>query len=420
MKLSYGVVFADDDSYILAVTGYDDAKKRSVLIRQRRWESQKALRRILLLNKGVYFGVQSWCRSRAVDRNAETQTFTERRDGSGQERGAVFSAWTSELQLHREAFKANLLGVVPRDLFLTTVPRHFGGVETESFITVVWQESSFLIGVTISRTLVWCSTLAPGSTAALASHLARIERYWKLNDDSYGPFPEYIYTIGKLPPEFSDGGLGYPCKQICAEITDINVLRAMGVSSAGSSAERPLFQGPTTESGTRNLRLGMYIVSALMLGISLAGIAGFFLLNWYYTDKKETYKDEYQKVIVHNQEIKNLLKSSDKLAETIMRMENTLKHRTVWGQFFQFIGEQRSGDLYFEKFGSEPVQNNTAVVRIAISGWTTRESSVTQFIGKLQELPFITRITLSSLERDQKDQTNYRFKIICSFVLNGH
>ena len=82
------------------------------------------------------------------------------------------------------------------------------------------------------------------------------------------------------------------------------------------------------------------------------------------------------------------------------------------------ITSGRPDNLYFERLASEPVKDKENVINIALGGWTENESSVTEFISVLQELPYVTQITLSSMERDKKKSSVYLFKILCTLLLN--
>lgn len=421
MKKLFGIVYSDEGNYIMAAMQRTSAALPWSCSALRRWPDSNSLRRILLLHRGVYFGINSsWIPGRhdvpftemsfTIDRSPEDSASTSLQDFEP-------VAHTANLSLYTQAFQNNLLGVVPQDIFLATIPKNmFKGIE-ESFISFFVHERYILIGIVLSGNLRAVFTLSPGTAEKLSVHLGRVKRFWEFKY-THEVFPRQLISIGAGPDRI---GIIFekPPLHLLETETDINSLRAMGTALAQQEKTVPRFAAQAPEASGRMLRTSVYALSLLLIILGICGIVLFSGLNYWDAKAKAEYEQEYQSVIVNNQEIKSLTQRNNELAETILRLEDTFTRQTIWGQFLHEIGEKKPADLYFERFGSEPIAANNAAIRIALAGWTPRETSVTQFIGILQNMPYVTQITLSSMERDKKKQSIYGFKILCTLLLNA-
>ncbi|MBN1982589.1 MAG: PilN domain-containing protein [Chitinivibrionales bacterium] len=447
MQQYYGIVHTDDDTYCLAHVSCDEEGKNHRLVKTQRWESQNFYKRLALMHRGVSVGVAAWCVNAhapivhddsyqiplsgvgATESNDEVKDYggindtekeSEQNSTAANSFGYTFISRKTEQQMLTDAFKPNLLRICSEDACLVTLVLQAMQPDVESCIAVLSHSTYFTIGIVYEKKLQWSGTFTPATAEALPSHIGRIERYLHLTQPQF-PCPEKICIIGSYPAATVPATIvSKQVKHLCPTVTDPAVLRAMGVALTGRfDGAVPTFRCQSQESAFRFARVAIYMIAALMLGVTLLGVGGATGLQWWYSTKKNAYEKEYQKVIAYNKEVKTLLAMSNKMAEGIIRLETTLSQKTVWGQFFQMLGQQRPANIYFDKLGSEPIPKNESMVRIALTGWTQKESDVTSFIAKLQELSFVTRITLASMERDPKQQSIYRFKIVCSLILNG-
>lgn len=417
MKKIFGIIHSEADNYILATLGTD--KKHTWQISHiREWDSQNIWKRILLLSRGINYGVTSWWKPTTEDDN---QTLIEYAQYPTEEKYNGTSPYTiiahsADCEIHKENFRTNLISMVPEDGFLAAIPLTFFPNSDESFLSIFANGEFYKIGITIKKQLFSVYQLAPGNTSALPGHLGRIERYWNNRFNSL-TFPQTIYVMGD--PEYTpEQVFDSPIKR-WENNYSLDELKAIGTALTQEKNCVPSFAPATPESSFRKLRTWTYGFSLALILLSLLAIAGFWGMEKFNNQRKDTFEKEYQRVIANNQEIKKLIARSNDLAETIVRLEQTFSRQTIWGKFLHEIGKARPDGLFFERFGSDPVKNQDKVIRVAITGWTAKEKLVTHFIKKLQNMPFVTHITLSSLERDKKRHSIYGFKIICTLLLSG-
>ncbi len=419
MKKCYGIVHSFDGRYVMAAMQCTEAGTwNPVEITQ--WQSQNILRRILLFHRGIYFGSTSWWKPSGFDIPEDTMckaagdpdTLTPPLVPNHYD----IVAYTADLDIHKEAFQSNLLAIVPEDLFLTALPLNLCNETGDSFVSVCGTEDLFLIGVTIERKLIAVYRMAPGTPENLSSYLGRIKRFWSITFDGVS-FPEKVVAVGSIV-ELPDTAFEKAPIRVAEDKKNISFLRAMGTAIAHKEEMAPAFTGPSPEASFRKVRTWLYGISVGLIITGLCAIAVFSGINYWYVKKKGAYEAEYQDVIANNQDIKKLTDRNNELAETILRLEETFTRRTLWGRFLHEIGKSKPADLYFERFGSEPIKNNPQSIRIALTGWTPKELSVTKFIASLQDMPYVTQITLSSMERDKKNRSKYGFKILCTLLLN--
>jgi hypothetical protein len=420
MEQCYGIIHTDEGDYVMAVMRYGNANTW-IRAGKNRWQSSNILRRVLLFHRGVHFGVTSWWRPLEFKEPVDTMVTAEGIGSSEadteQSRFNVV-AHAADVTIHREELQANLLAVVPEDIFLATVPLYCSSEDSDSFVSVYGTEEFCFIGVTVDRKLSAVFHMVPGASEKIAGHLGRIRRYWRLYFPAVA-FPRKITTIGTC--EFTpDSYFETLPVRIFEKENDISLFRAMGTAMTQKEECGPRFSGATPEASFRKKRTWIYGISAGLVLFGLLAAALFAGINFWYYKKKAAFEAEYQHVIGFNKEIKSLAERNNEIAETILRLEATFSRRTLWGKFLHEIGRNRPADLYFERFGSEPIPNNTQAIKIALMGWTPKELSVTKFIATLQNMTYVTQITLSSMERDKSNRSIYGFKIICTLLLSEH
>lgn len=378
------------------------------------------LHRMLLLNQGVYFGIPCWWKPHTsaipiqniiigIHETAEQDFLSSK---------AAFDAVANATEFgeHHGKLHNNLLGVVSEDAFLVTVPGAFHKNCGDDFIAIYCNGSFYTIGVVIAKTLLVSFRVSPPTKEALENHMGRIERYWQIRM-SAKPFPDVFIALGarELFPQAVCGRTLSFMEGL--DIRDESSLKAIGVALVNTGWEAPRFADRTVEAGFRKMRSMLAVFSAGVLALGLLICACCMGLELWFNMQKARYEKEYQNVILNNQEIKQLLDGSNKLAQSIRTMEETFLHKTVWSKFLYTVAHARPDDLFFDRIGSEPVAGNPDAIHIAISGWTMRESSVTTFIARLQDLKFLSKITLMSMERESSKQSVYGFKIVCVLQL---
>ena len=420
MQHLYGIVSTDDDRYVMAAMTADEGGTWK-LGKLTEWEHHAFSRVLLLFHRGVYYGITSWFKPRestVVDDSltpADYDTIEKDADAAAPPALSVVTN-TTVLDAHREALSPNLLGMLSEDAFLATVPLCMHEKCGDSFVTVFGNGTCYRIGITENGTLTAVFRMAPGGHEKLPGHLGRIERFWHSRFPDK-VFPEKILALGD--PEFSPKtAFEKPVQRVQGVPREEHTLKAMGCALAQKKKVLPLFVGETPGAAFRKKRTILYGLSAATLLVSIMLLIAMVGMNAWYTGKKTAYENEYQRVIGNNKEIKKLLKRSNELAGTITRLENTLSRQTIWGKFFYTVGKERPEGLFFERFGTEPIPDEEQTVRVAISGWTAQETKVTDFIARLQEMPYVTHITLSSLERNKKRKSIFGFKVLCTLLLN--
>jgi Tfp pilus assembly protein PilN len=419
MQNLYGIVHTDDGRYIMASVRYDESNVWK-LAGLKQWESHNVLKRIFLLHRGIYFGIKSWQKPQESDFSDDNliSAIYDKPDvlASGNKGNLDIVTNSADLNAHKEALCANLLGVISEDAFLATIPLCMHGKTGDSFVTVYGNGQYYIIGITVNEKLLASFRMALGAHEKLSGHLGRIERYWNVKFPDV-EFPDRIIAMGD-PDHTPDTAFDKPAYRVESIPQDEHPLKAMGCALAQEKKVLPLFTKETQESFFRKKRTLIYSLSAGFLLLGLLSFTVLSGLNIWYNNKKTAYENEYQKVIGNNQEIKKLLKRSNELAETIMRLENTLSRQTTWGKFFHAIGNERPEDLFFERLGTEPVKDKEQAVRVALTGWSSKEGNITDFIAKLQGMPYITEVILSSIERNKKKRSIFGFKILCTLLLN--
>lgn len=417
MENLYGIVHTEDGRYVMATIRSNDAGTWS-LAKVRQWQSHNVLRGILLFHRGIYFGIASWWKPHQDNVPITNMLIASDKSSVSTDTDGSFDVIThaADIDIHRETLQANLLAMVPEDTFLATLPLYLSDEAGDSFVSIYGSIDHYSIGVTIDRKLTVSFRMTPGSPERLSGHIGRIKRYWNMNFPDKS-FPDTIVTIGDMTNTPDSAFEKSPIRVLDTE-KDIYVLKAMGSAFAQKESTVSRFAEQTPEASFRKKRTWIYGVSGGLVCLGLCAVALFSGIDFWFVKKKAAYEEEYQHIVVYNQEVKKLTERNNELAETILRLEDTFTRRTLWGKFLHEIGKNKPGDLYFERFGSEPIPNNSQAIRIALSGWTPEEKSVTNFIAKLQNMPYVTQITPSSIERDKKKRSIYGFKILCTLLLN--
>ena len=393
MKNLYGIVHNEDGRYVMSAMRRSESGGWAAS-GVRRWQSNNVIMPHLLFQKGISFGINTWWRPRTSALSMDNMVTAG--DTEGEEDGSQFDivTYSADLRIHTQALKLNLVTVAPEDSFLATLPLNLYDECPDSFLSICSGKDFCLIGITVNQKLVISYKMAPCSEDKISGYIGRILGYWNSTFTDI-PFPETVFIIGGSS-EIADSAFGKVPVRIAEEENDLDALRAMGVAFTRYSDSVPLFASQTEEAAFREKRTLLYGVSAGLVVVPLLILAFFAGMNFWYARTIDSFKAEYRHVISHNQDVKKIIDRNEELAETILRLENTFARKTIWGKFLYVIASGKPDNLYFERLASEPVKGKEHVINIALNGWTENENSVTEFISTLQELPYVTQITLSS------------------------
>ncbi len=390
-------------------------------IRIRQWPVGDRLTPLRLLHRGVYCGVRAFWKTEIPAADGDIITASGDREG--------FASWTDRLTSSEqsEALSDNLLGLVPEDSYLCTVPLYCGDPSLHSFISVHMvpaagdRQAYFKIGVIQNKTLRVVFTLAPGTADALESHLERIRRFIARNRRQID-FPEQVYLFGAAGSLSLQRFVCHPLSVSIGKriIESGDELKALGCALVRSSGNVPLFSGPPRAGARRYIRSTLWIAAgALLLATALGTLAPVFM-NMSLSRELQSSNTRYRAQIMNDTDIQTALKRNDSLAASIERINGKSGRKTYWGRFLQALGEERPGGLFYEKLGSEPASAASNAVRIAISGMAQSETMVTDLIARLQKTGFISNVTLTFMEKNKTKPTICDFKIICTLTITGH
>ena len=399
MKMLYGTAASPDGSYVRAAIrktsgGWEFSGAR-------KWDVSSSFKNHLYLSRGTHLAVEShWARSLSADNEHFSLAA-----------GSFLTAYThfAHLQVHLDTLENNLLGVHPDDIFLCTLPLYLQASPPSSFLSLFRENDSCKIGIIINRKIAAVFTSPVSTESQLHGFLGRIERYWA-NTATELPFPQTacIFNDQKINP-----GARYSVRRITVPSTDSTVIKAIGVAFCQLEPDLPAFAGPTSASTQIHIRTAARTISYLLIALPAILFALLFLLSYQDMIRIKNYKNEYKNVLMNNQEIRELLKSGETLALKQLRMESAASNPTRWSSLLYTLGMKRPEKLYFERLGSDPVSGQKDKVRIALTGWAETEMVVTELIKNLNTFQFLSHVTLSTLERDEKQKNYCRFKIVC-------
>lgn len=407
MKTLHGIIAAKDGSYTRATivknaTGWQ-LKQSEV------WDvDQVSYRRHMLFHNGVHLGLEShWIRRKSFE--LEKYATVKSND--------LFTPCVQpfQLQLLEDFFEFNLLGIHPDDVFLCTLPLNLQKTPRTSFLAIYQEELCWKIGLIHESNLIAVFSFIRTDTTLLHTCMSRLERYWSTIETDV-KFPEDVYI-------FNDqnlfAGEQYTIHRIQTPSTDCQVIKAMGVAFCALNRDIPAFTGASKASRSRKHRTALYIFSAALVVFSLITFGTVHLLNVQYKSRINQYQLEYKRILTENKEIRDLLTQGETLAAKLKRIQTLSSQVSNWSQFLHELGLKRPPGLFFERLGSEPLNSGTdRRVRLVMSGWADNETTVTNLIKRLNSSPSISQITLSSMERDNKQKDYCRFKIICTLKLS--
>ncbi|MBD3346092.1 MAG: hypothetical protein GF401_13620 [Chitinivibrionales bacterium] len=411
MRTLYGVVPTEEGKYFCSTlcrteSGWSCRKTES-------WTMDNRLKNNLLLYRGVSLGLPShWTPSRSSMEYRELRKIDEERD-------FVPATQPVPYDIHTRTLGNNLIAVVPDDAFLSTIPIQCGRFNEQSFVSIFRSSHAIKIGVVSKKSLLAVFNCAPARDELIPAHIARLKQYFR-SSYRHVPFPDIVAVIGGEPIEDIPG---YALEHIdCAEILNgtfsEDAIKAAGVAlSSEQPWSVPLFSGETQTAGMRKIRSGAYLVSAGLIAAGFILALSLWLWGLGLSWRLKNYNQQYQELVANNRDIQELLDKNDQLAKRILSVEDKLSNRTSWARFLQELSDLKPQGLYFERLGSQPNAKSEDLMEIAAAGWAKDEALVTKAIARLQKLPFLVDVRLSSIGRDQKKLSICRFKLFCTLKL---
>lgn len=406
MQTLHGIAPTDDGRYVMVSL----RKKKSGVVHYsvRRWGLHDKIRTALLLHRGVYCGMPSFWQPAGAPAQEEKLL-----GAAGVNHRFRPSAGRLQARMHEETFADNLLALVPDDAFLCSIPLFYGDLSLHSFFTAYRANDFWVIGVIINKELRAVFKMAPGTVDALEAHLGRIKRSWK-NAAPNEPLPEHVYVLNLDATPRCDEFFMHPLrvsagKKVFAE----EELRALGCALAGNAGGVGFFPGAPSDGVVRIVRTAALAGGAVVLMLAALATLLPAALSGNVQLKVRSSEARYRTIITNNLELKTLCDRNDSLARTILQLQKKSSRQTQWGRFLDALGESRPVDLYFDKLGSEPAAGSASKVRIAISGSAKSETLVTDFMTRLQKSGTVSNVSLSFLEKNEKNATICNFRIIC-------
>jgi len=307
---------------------------------------------------------------------------------------------------------ANCIAVVPDDAFLSTIPLAFAGHEVHSFASVFQTATTFKIGLIVNKSLQAVFTMSPATPETLQSHLARIERYCSIISPEL-IMPRHIYSFNCNTESLAQGHFHFEALSLPREIiSSKETAIAFGAALANVECKIPALSFDASRASFRKLRAFGYAASLAFLGSIIVCALFFAGASVYSSISLAKYKTKYQTILRQNPDIKKLLDENESFAKELLSLSTVVANRTGWADFLQLLGTKRPIGLYFEMLGSEALNKSTGTARIALSGYASNESLITDFISSLQNSNIVSQVSLSSMERD-KTRNVVTYKVIC-------
>jgi hypothetical protein len=322
----------------------------------------------------------------------------------------------SQLTMHKQLLEKNLNSCYPDDAYLCTIPLHVASAPPpDSFITIYKDENELKIGIIFNRKLSGVFSFPSLMFAQLGGFLERVRRYW-IEISNGTAFPSTVFTINNQDVIPGDQ---FTLRTIQLPISDTSQIKAFGVALCSIEPVIPSFCGATQSSKYRIIRTAVYSLSALIVITALL-LSGYMYYEMY-SSRQAVKKCEldYKSILNNNTDIRSLTLTGESLAKKLLRIEKFAAAPTNWNRFFELIGSIRPKSLYFDRLASEQRAANSDAVKIAISGWADSEMTVTDFLQKLNKPDYVSNVSLSTLERDNK-LNKTRFKIVCNVTLLGN
>lgn len=402
----FGMVVSAEGQYCLA-----EVRKANplVIVSRQNWMPHNRLKRFLLLQKGVRLGLPTvWKSSLAFVNNEELETITANEHYCA---GCV----QADREYHEIALAQNLLGIHSEDVFLATIPQNCDPDAAQSFVALYKEPESYRIGIVEAGRLVVAFTMAPALPERLPGHLARIERYWNLQQRA-SAFPSTLYIIGP-GADIADDFFAHPPVRISlGESFDAEPLWYKAAGVALSEEQQPLgvFARQTPQAHFRVVRTQAYALSAAIIVLSVLGSLGALGGSWFCAQRYERARAAYDARVVNDPRIVALSREVQGSAARIHQLHTTFRQGTRWAALCNAVGQLKTTGLYVDRLGTqlEAVTPNQAP--LALTGWAQSRDAITEFVSRLERLAFVTQVQLAYIQRDPGNQNILRYKVLCT------
>ncbi|MFW5775209.1 MAG: PilN domain-containing protein [Chitinivibrionales bacterium] len=400
VKHPAGMIHSSEDGYVCAQL--QKQKNRWVVHRVRRYPGGSSVKQLPLLKSWMFLGLSTrWQACGHVDEETWTAAETA-------ENGFTPTVLSVELGMHLSRLQFNLAGITTDDLFLATIPLEYEKVTESSFLSVYKSADGYLVGVTIEKRLCAVFRFIPDSVP-VQSHIGRVQRFWSAKTGT--DFPQTVCYIGFDNDMASeDEGIVVPVDRWGEGEDD---LRACGLALAHTIGDRvPLIHGQTISAGMLRMRNRAALSAAALILLACISLLIPYGLASHYEKRVTHYKNEYQKILKNNREIRDRFDYNKKIAGRIQTLQTLFTRQTAWSRLLSVLSTAGPDGLYLDKLGSQDSKTTPATL-LAFSGWAPSESVVTRFISTLTNEPYISDVQLSSIQRDSKRKSITRFKIQC-------
>ena len=372
----------------------------------RQWNTADRLATALLGSRGVCLGVPSFWRS---TNSPLALGGVESAAGGGPLAAQSFTAQTA---LNSALLAANCTAVYPDDAYLCTLPLALVPGCPASFLSIHSSAGILHIAAILDRTTA-CTMMFPAD-GPLQGALDRIDRFLRKSFPG-ATMPETIVTVNEtaVDPAMPFKLLRLDCSSAHLDGADTLMLKSAGVALAPAISGMPPFAADCSRSRVRLARTALVSAAIGLFALSLLALLTVSGLRIYAGWHLRSARAAYARTLNQSADLKSLLDKNESIARRAVDLEQRFAHKTNWTALLSTIGSARPDGLYLDRFGSEGLDSRTNAVKIALSGWAGNDTAVTRFIGRLQAVPFISDISLSSMEQSAEYKHSL-FTIVCS------
>jgi len=373
------------------------------------WPASNVLKTALILSEGAISGIYTEWRRTTSNLLLEPPVYGA---------NAEFNPYLhpARASIIWEALSGNITSAVTEDSFLLTLPLAFSKEPPASFLSIFYENDVVKFGVIIERKLEAVFSFPCGAASRIEASAARVRRYWshtlKRND-----FPHNAFTLHNDDGQHNEyDGLNQQLPALPEELYDSNIMKAAGAALT-AMYPAPAFKVPALYSFKihRNMLLK---VAAILLCISLFITSIPAIANFHAGKKLAHNENIYNIKLNENRSLQDLEKAANEFSVKILSIKKTYDQSSRWGSLLLLLAEIKPDGLFLERLGSDQIQGSENKMRIALNGWAQSESSVTEFISRLQASNYINSASLASMERDAKNRNICNFRILCVMQLS--
>lgn len=327
-------------------------------------------------------------------------------------------AGTEQLEKAIAPFGANYSAVVADDAFLATLPLAFVNPCPASFFSVFQNNEVTRLGLVINNSLIAVFSAPPMDREVLHGWYLLVRTYL-ISQHSDLTTPDEILFFNKTESSTPDLFTSVTLVPLPSSISgNYHILRAAGaaLTTVCKPDVAPMFSLPVMPPIVRYAKTILYACAVLLMISAIGAIAFPVLTRHALTQKIAENEKTYNGVLKNNSELKKLMLENDAIAKRIINRRQNIGTRSNWGKLFQTLGSIKTPDLFFEELNTQ--QDDSISIKVALSGWCTTEDQATLFIGRLQKVPFLSKVALKSLDRDNDRKNLCRFRIQCTLLLN--